>query len=41
LEMSWWGWGPKLERPFPSNLIRLAEKLGFNVDRFLKIKLNH
>lgn len=40
LEMSWWGWGPKIEKPFPSNLILLAEKLNFNVDRFSKIKVN-
>ncbi len=40
LEMGWWGWGPKMETPFPSNLILLAEKLNFNVERFSKIKLN-
>lgn len=38
LEMSWWGWGAGTERPFPANLIVLAEKLGFNVDRFAKMK---
>jgi len=40
LEMSWWGWGPKIEKPFPSNLILLAERLDFNADRFSKIKRN-
>jgi len=35
LEESWWGNG--VERPFPPNLIALAEKLNFNVDRFPKI----
>ncbi len=38
LELSWWGWGPKTERLLPSNLILLAEKLDFNVERFAKIK---
>ena len=38
LELSWWGWGPKTERPLPSSLILLAEKLDFNVERFAKIK---
>ena len=35
LEKSWWGEG--VERPFPSNLILLAEKLDFNVERFSKM----
>ena len=35
LEKCWWENGPT--RPFPSNLITLAEKLGFNVERFSKI----
>jgi hypothetical protein len=35
LEKCWWENGAT--RPFPSNLITLAEKLGFNVERFLKI----
>jgi len=35
LEKGWWENGAT--RPFPSNLITLAEKLGFNVERFLKI----
>jgi alpha-amylase/alpha-mannosidase (GH57 family) len=35
LEKSWWGNGT--ERPFPANLILLAEKLGFNMKRFSKI----
>jgi alpha-amylase/alpha-mannosidase (GH57 family) len=35
LEKSWWGSGS--EKPFPSNLILLAEKLGFNVERFSKM----
>jgi hypothetical protein len=35
LEKYWWENGAT--RPFPSNLITLAEKLGFNVERFLKI----
>jgi hypothetical protein len=35
LEKSWWGEGS--EKPFPSNLILLAEKLNFNVERFLKM----
>ena len=34
LEKSWWG--ESVEKPFPSSLILLAEKLGFNVERFLK-----
>ena len=38
LELSWWGWGAKTERPLPSSLILLAEKLDFNVERFAKIK---
>jgi len=36
LEESWWGGGG--EKPFPPNLIDLAEILGFNVDRFAKLK---
>jgi alpha-amylase/alpha-mannosidase (GH57 family) len=35
LEKCWWGDGTT--RPFPSNLITLAEKMGFNVERFSKI----
>jgi len=35
LEKGWWENGAT--RPFPSNLITLAEKLGFNVERFSKI----
>ena len=35
LEKSWWGNGS--EKPFPSNLILLAEKLDFNVERFSKM----
>jgi alpha-amylase/alpha-mannosidase (GH57 family) len=35
LEKSWWGDGP--EKPFSPNLLLLAEKLGFNMDRFLKM----
>jgi hypothetical protein len=35
LEKSWWGEG--IERPFPPNLILLAEKLDFNVERFSKM----
>jgi alpha-amylase/alpha-mannosidase (GH57 family) len=35
LEKSWWG--ESAERPFPPNLILLAEKLDFNVERFLKM----
>ncbi|RPJ08504.1 MAG: DUF3536 domain-containing protein [Deltaproteobacteria bacterium] len=35
LEESWWGEGE--EKPFLPDLIRLAEKLGFNVDRFSKM----
>jgi alpha-amylase/alpha-mannosidase (GH57 family) len=41
LELSWWGWAPKMERPLPSNLILLAEKLDFNVERFSKIETGH
>jgi alpha-amylase/alpha-mannosidase (GH57 family) len=37
LEKVWWENGAT--RPFPSNLITLAEKLGFNVERFLKISI--
>jgi hypothetical protein len=39
LEMGWWGWGSGAEKPIPPNLIPLAEKLGFNVDRFSKMKI--
>jgi hypothetical protein len=35
LEKSWWGNGSK--KSFPPNLIALAEKLGFNVEKFLKM----
>jgi alpha-amylase/alpha-mannosidase (GH57 family) len=35
LEKSWWGNGS--EKPFPSNLILLAEKLDFNIERFSKM----
>jgi hypothetical protein len=35
LEKSWWGEG--VEKPFPPNLILLAEKLNFNVERFSKM----
>jgi hypothetical protein len=35
LEKGWWEDGAT--QPFPSNLITLAEKLGFNVERFQKI----
>jgi alpha-amylase/alpha-mannosidase (GH57 family) len=35
LEKSWWG--ESVEKPFPSNLILLAEKLDFNVERFSKM----
>jgi hypothetical protein len=35
LEKCWWEDGTT--RPFPPNLITLAEKLGFNVERFSKI----
>jgi hypothetical protein len=35
LEKSWWG--ESAERPFPPNLILLAEKLDFNVERFSKM----
>jgi hypothetical protein len=38
LELSWWGWGANGEKRFPPNLILLAEKMGFNVDRFSKMK---
>jgi hypothetical protein len=37
LEKGWWEDGAT--RSFPSNLITLAEKLGFNVERFLKISV--
>jgi alpha-amylase/alpha-mannosidase (GH57 family) len=35
LEKSWWENAP--EKPFSPNLLVLAEKLGFNMDRFLKM----
>jgi hypothetical protein len=35
LEKCWWGDGD--EKPFHPSLIALAEKLGFNVERFSKI----
>ena len=35
LEKGWWENGAT--RPFPSNLFTLAEKLGFNVEKFSKI----
>jgi hypothetical protein len=35
LEKCWWGDGD--EKPFHPSLIALAEKFGFNVERFLKI----
>lgn len=35
LEKSWWEDAP--EKPFSPNLLVLAEKLGFNTDRFLKM----
>ena len=35
LEKSWWG--ERVEKPFPPNLILLAEKLDFNVERFSKM----
>ena len=35
LEKSWWGDAP--EKPFSPNLLVLAEKLDFNMDRFLKM----
>jgi hypothetical protein len=35
LEKSWWGNGS--EKRFPPNLILLAEKLGFNMEKFSKI----
>jgi hypothetical protein len=38
LEMSWWGWGTGSGRPIPPNLVVLAEKLDFNIERFSKIK---
>jgi hypothetical protein len=37
LEKCWWGDG--VSRPFPTNLITLAEKLGFNVEKYLKISI--
>ena len=40
LEKCWWGDGE--EKPFHPNLITLAEKLGFNVEKFSKIaRLNN
>ena len=41
LEMSWWGWGTGSEKAIPPNLILLAEKLGFNIDRYSTIKTDH
>ena len=38
LEMSWWGWGTGSEKAIPPNLILLADKLGFDIDRYSKIK---
>ena len=35
LEKYWWGNG--VAKPFPTNLITLAEKLGFNMGEYLKI----
>ena len=35
VEKCWWGDGE--EKPFHPNLVTLAEKLGFNVERFSKI----
>jgi hypothetical protein len=35
LEKCWWENGTA--RPFPPNLITLAEKMGFNVERYSKI----
>jgi hypothetical protein len=35
LEKGWWGEGE--QKPFHPSLITLAEKLGFNVERFQKI----
>ena len=35
LEKCWWGEGEG--KPLPPSLITLAEKLGFNVDKHLKI----
>ena len=35
LEKGWWENGTA--RPFSPNLITLAEKLGFNVEKYLKI----
>ena len=35
LEKSWWG--ESVGKPFPPNLILLAEKLDFNVERFAKV----
>jgi type III secretion system FlhB-like substrate exporter len=39
LEKGWWEDGAT--QPFPSNLITLAEKLGFNVERFSKMIGSH
>jgi len=39
LEKCWWGEGS--EKPFPPILITLAEKLGFNVEKFLKLVTPH
>jgi alpha-amylase/alpha-mannosidase (GH57 family) len=38
LERSWWEEG--LSKPLPDRFLALAEKLGFNVDRFLKMKIS-
>ncbi len=35
VEKRWWGEGE--QKPFHPSLITLAEKLGFNVERFSKI----
>jgi hypothetical protein len=35
LEKYWWGEGE--QKPFHPSLITLAEKLGFNVERFWKV----
>lgn len=35
LEKAWWGEGET--KPFPTSLLPLAEKLGFNIERFFKI----
>jgi len=38
IEKSWWEGGSV--KPFPTNLISLAERLGFNVDRFKKLAVH-